>query len=307
MSWLDLCDDYKIPYKKASKDNIEVACAFCGPGHSGHKLGLNVVTGEYGCWRNAEYRGRNPIRAVQVLVNCDWEQAKHLTTLYFNWSFDHIPVVHDKADIPEIPVKKPADFLSFGAVPILEKPFINYLKNRNFDPNYVIQRFDLHYCINGKYAHRIVIPLMFGKDWYGWTARTILNTDAKRYITCGDEETTNKITNFLFDEQNLKSGDKLIIAEGPLDAIMINSCLLPGIQATSLFGQQISDKQLLKLVNLKDKFGEMILALDQDAYLSSIKMATQIKNFIPDIKVISPPAKDWGACSIPQIKEAVYA
>lgn len=303
MSWLSFVHDYKIPYEKSGKNYIEIACCFCGIGHSEHKLALHLHSGKYKCWRDLEYRNTNPVRAVKELARCSWEEAKIIAEQYFDWNFAHKVIEKAKFSAVNYPVDKPRDFMSFGTLPALEEQFLTYLRSRNLDAKAIIARYNVHYAISGKYARRLILPVTFNNQWYCWTTRTIDPNEKYRYVSAGSEEIPNKINDFLFDEENLTGGKKLFITEGPFDAIKIASFLLPGIQSTSLFGQQVLERQLSKLVKLRDHYDEMYLALDQDAKVNAMKTLNQVRCYLPNLKIVYPPGKDFGECNLTQMKE----
>lgn len=307
MSWIDFLNDYKIDYEVVSSKNVETTCPFC-IGHTGHKLGLSTINSLWGCWRDETFRGANPATPIRQFLNCDWAEAKRLAALYFNWQHKDQPKEEELREYH--PATKPPEFLEFGTSEVVEKPFISYLKQRGFDPKWAISRYKLMYAVSGRYAYRLIIPVHFNRTLATWTARAIDPEAKRRYLNASvPQEVANRTTDHLFDVDNLDGGYKLVICEGPLDCMKINSAMIPGIGITALFGKQISTKQRLNLIQLASKYADVVLALDSDAQLTSRGLSQQLATIMnkPFVSCIAPESKDFGEMSIQSIRAVVNA
>lgn len=103
----------------------------------------------------------------------------------------------------------------------------------------------------------------------------------------------------LFGLNHISRSERLIIVvEGPLDCIWVNQC---GLGAVALLGARMGQPQAALL---KQKFGEVILALDNDeagkiGTKEAIKLLTSKGYLLPQIKILEypKPCKDANDCT----------
>lgn len=300
MSWTDFLTENRISSGRTSSTNTYIKCPLCSNDPSMH-MGLSLNSSEWGCLRDAEHRGANPAKLIQILLHCSYEDAQTYARHYFkrNWTIQ-TPVAAPEA--PKI-LQKPSDFMPFTFKEPLERVFIDYLRNRGFDPAYTITRFKLHWAVTGQYEYRLIIPVIFDDNWYCWTSRAINPKEKLRYLSAKGID--NKLTDFLFDEENLTGGKALIIAEGPFDAMKIASAIIPNVSATSLFGKVLNPKQIKSLIRLKDYYDHMYIALDKDVFHESFALTQQLCSYITNISPLKPAGKDWGDMTKAQIKDTI--
>lgn len=89
-----------------------------------------------------------------------------------------------------------------------------------------------------------------------------------------------------------------MVNEGWADAAKINSCFLPGVQATALFGKQLSEAQLRLLTLISPLYQKVVIMLDHDALGSSLGIINQASAFIENIHLGQSPGKDPSDCDI---------
>lgn len=302
MSWQEFLDDHLIEYKKGSKDNLEIHCPMCGVmDHSMH-MGVSTTSSKYGCWKDESHRGIAPARLIKELLGCSWDAAKTIATKYFRWQ--HAEVKQPERQIKS--VRPPELLMPFGTDPRMEEQYISYLNSRGYDATQLIHRYQLRYGYGGPFAYRIIIPIIFEKDWYCWLGRSISPNVELRYKASDSKDgCTARPDDFLFDYDNLTGGKYLIVTEGVFDAMKIQSAFIPGVQATSLFGQNISAKQIAHLIRLAPKYEQILIGLDKDAYSHSMTIQSRLSWYIGNVGMITPEGKDWGDMSYKAIKEGI--
>jgi DNA primase len=298
--WIPFLNDYRIPYKKSSGDNVEMPCCLCTDDHSTN-LGLSTKSSAYKCWRNRLHRGYNPVRIIETLLKISREEARSVAKRYFEYTEGSGERKYQKIKTSEW-VEKPKEFYPFTFTELHERVFLKYLEKRKLDPQYAVKRFQMHYAVSGAYTDRLIIPILQDKHWYSWVARTYSPDEPKRYLAASAEHVKSQPYQHLFDIDNLLGGKLLVITEGVFDAITITSSMIAGVQATALFGKQISDDQIGLLTKLAKVYDHIALGLDHDAYTDNIEMIEQIRWFIPGILQVFPTRKDWGEMSPKEIR-----
>ena len=300
--WIPFLEAYRIPYYKSSGANVQIPCCLCTDDHS-QNLGLSTKSSAFKCWRNTSHRGYSPIRVIEALLRVPRKEAKELAKQYFDWRDGGAAELNYQETKINEWVEKPEEFYQFTFDAPHERVFLNYLKKRNLDPQFAVKRFNIHYALSGYYANRLIIPILQDKHWYSWVARTYSEDEPRRYLAASAEHVKSQPYQHLFDFDNLLSGKLLVITEGVFDAIAITASMTAGIQATALFGKQISDTQVGLLMKLSKLYDRIALGLDCDAYNDGIEMIEKLRWYIPGISIIQPIKKDWGAMGAKEIRE----
>lgn len=291
--WLSFCQDYKIDYRRGSAGrNIEIHCAMCGLSDKSHHLGLSLTSSKYGCWRNKQHRGRNPVRVIKLLLGCDWENAKTIAESYFEGSVISTEVKKRCQNFNA--VNPPVDFMPFDGKMRVENQFQQFLIDRGVAPSWAISRFGLQWSISGESRYRIVIPITIYGALMTWVARSISNNVRPKYIAGKAPETPHKSSDFLFDYDNLSGGRMLVVCEGAFDAIKVASCMQPGVHATALFGTSLSDHQMNLLIDLSDRYEYIVVVLDRDAQHEAQKLVDQLRWYVDNVSRYAPIEKDFG-------------
>jgi 5S rRNA maturation endonuclease (ribonuclease M5) len=148
------------------------------------------------------------------------------------------------------------------------------------------------------------VPVYHDRQLWSWTARGISNQEI-RFLSAGKGITDNKINDFLFDSDQLTGGDKLMITEGPLDAVKVSNAIIPKVSATSLFGKVLQPAQMKRLLEVAPLYKEVVIALDQDALKDSLAMKEKLSWYLDKISILIPSEKDWGMMPLQKIKDQV--
>jgi hypothetical protein len=136
------------------------------------------------------------------------------------------------------------------------------------------------------YQNRIIIPLTEHKDVSYFQARALDNSIQPKYIN-----SLNVKKSLILYPYN-HSADKVLVCEGPLDAISLQT---QGINATAAMGCKISKWQAKMLSQLP---GEIVLAFDNDpAGINGIKHFEKLRKLcgMREFFVCFPPQgyNDW--------------
>lgn len=293
MSWARFCKDFNIDVEE-KKDNYQIQCPMCGTAsHGAYHMALHLKSSSWKCWLGEEHRGKNPARLIMHLLHIDFDAAIEISKQYFG-DINYVRDIFGKQDpaAPK-PTKMPEEFTPFTGAKE-EKPFANYLKKRDLDPVYATQRFNLHYTTVGEFAYRLIIPIIAYGSWFSWTGRSIDPDNRIRYLTASEIDSTPN--DWLFDYDNLKGGDILYLKEGPFDAMAVNSLMIPGVQATCLFGKTISTRQTKLLMQLSKLYARITVSLDVSELSSTMKMSQKLCSYFNNCDFMhTTEAKDWAA------------
>jgi hypothetical protein len=308
--WLKFLDTYRIEYVMAGpnigRNNAGIKCPFCGDDPSFH-LGISLDGKGFHCWREPSrgaHSGRSPHKLVMRLLGCSFTQAQAIvgdqdrkvvandstfdTDIKRRMSMAHSTTGHSSVGrlelLPEfkkIPTFTEKPFQGRG--PLVNSLFIPYLRRRGYsikEIDKLVERFDLHYALTGKFAYRLIIPVFMDGKLVNWTGRAV-TTDTLRYKTLShDMEVSRKadlppapmnVKDCLFDYDDLKNGgDILVLTEGPFDAMRITFFGEKyGIMGTCLFGKGVSKQQKDLLYRLLPLYDHVHTFFDTDVGLAS--------------------------------------
>jgi hypothetical protein len=242
--------------------------------HYKPKLAINLKTQSWHSWIIPTKRGRNFISLFKQL-----NVTKHL----FDELYRILPNVksyNNKTPLVEEILQLPQEYkpLYKKQRDIEYKHAINYLKRRNLN-EYDIIKYNLGYCVEGKYKNRIIIPSYdINGNLNFFSSRSFFKTTMP-YLNC--EARKDNIVGFeLFINYNLP----LILCEGPFDAFAIKRNAIP------LFGKTLGDKLFYNII--KHGVEKIFLALDIDAMSSIIDIADKLLGENLEVYYINLSKKD---------------
>ncbi len=244
--------------KSTSKGNYAYHCPFCN--HHKPKLEINLNETDNGenkwhCWV-CDKRGKSIVKLFQ-LISAPKEKILEVKTV--------TKYTSGKIEIKEIDkkVELPEEFVSLS-IPdsnIEYKHAISYLKRRQITLDDIL-KYNIGYCINGKYSNCIVIP-SYDKDGNlnYFTAR---NFDKNSSVKYKNPDVSRDIIPFeLFINWNLP----IILCEGPFDALAIKRNVIP------LLGKNIQKSLKKKLA--KSEVQKIYIALDKDAIKQALSFCEE--------------------------------
>ena len=153
----------------------------------------------------------------------------------------------------------------------------------------VIRRFGIGYTPSGDYADRIILPFetgFLGRSVHDDKTLELMKVRRERYLY----PLGLNVSNFLFNFSVLNN--PLILVEGAFDALRLATY---GVEATAIFGSNLSDNQIHKLC--ESGAAQVLLAFDSDdaGDEATHKTTLRLKPYFNDIQRIPLPAgKDPG-------------
>jgi DNA primase len=158
----------------------------------------------------------------------------------------------------KVAVQHPLVELPEGFRKIERTTYPRYLQERGLPLKDAI-KFDMGYCLSGRYANRLVIPVYFENRLVSWVGRAMWKVPKNAEGMRGKKVVNAPGTSmgrFLFNYDRAKNASTLVITEGPFDAIAMGDC------AVALFGTHLSHEQYGLL--LKTKARKVVVLLDPD-------------------------------------------
>ena len=267
-------DDKLIDYKRGGEKNITrgwigISCPFNDCDDPSYHCGISPQNFFY-CWRCG--RKGHATKLISVIENVSYEEAKKILSAYKDDSYIELKDFNTADQ-----VKLPGDIY----FPQIHR---DYLNQRNFRVQEVIDQFKLRACYNvGKWKFRIIIPVFFNNKLVTFTSRSIFDIDPK-YKNCPNNESVMPIKNCVYNIDTVK--DKALIVEGPLDVFRFgNKCI-------AFFGMEYSSKQINQIKNKNLKKAFIMLDSGENEQAKADKLANILKLFIKEIKIINLEKND---------------
>lgn len=282
-----IIDRIERKYKSRHADarNIVIDCPWCG-GHS-YKFHLAIETRiprsnrapSFKCWKCDKHG--SIYRLLKFIgITLEFDDVEYL--------YDEAPSLFDElidiaeedttaVELPEDCIQLTKDSTSYAC-----KGAIAYILKRGLTLD-DIERYNLHFCVSGRYANRIIIPsynqsgaLTFfsGRSIFPNVERKSLNPD-KALIGTGKSDILHNI-------QHNMDKDTVIINEGQFDAMTTDG--------VCLFGKVLSEAQLRLLINLDAK--QFIIMLDGDALCAAYAIAERLHPYRKVLICKLPTDKD---------------
>lgn len=167
--------------------------------------------------------------------------------------------------------------------------------------------YNIHYCVQGNYSGRLVIPVYLRDDLMTYTCRAIGYT-SMRYLTLSESDGAVDSIKELILNFDVAEGSVLFVCEGPFDALKMDFFGRKyGAGATCLFGKNIKGNQALLIGELAENFEKVVVLLDSTEYDSSLKVQQALSFIRKEVVVGSIPdgESDPGDLSFLQVKKLV--
>ena len=224
--------------------------------HHKPKLQVNIETGKWHCW--VSNQGGHNLFQLLKQVNADRILFKELSDAVGSTYY-----TSDKKDDKQIILNLPKEAkpLWNGGDSVQKLHALKFIMERGLTMEDVV-RYNLHYCLNGVYQNRIIVPsydsngqlnYFVGRDFY------------KGGMKYKNPPIPKDIIGFAL---YIDWSQPIVLCEGVFDAIAIKNNSIP------LFGKTILPKLFEKILTKKVK--HIIISLDEDAFQDSLKM---IKKF----------------------------
>lgn len=322
MDWLQFFDDHQIDYvtrgPNVKKDNVNIACPFCGDDPS-HHMGVSLLDKGYGCWRSANHAGKKSNGLIRALLNCSFNQAKILAQQYSAADPESLDEAIAALMAGEQADKRPdrATELRFRGEfsPIKAKGstsrFYSYLERRGFGDGTadLCKLYNLRCANTGRFKDRVIIPIYQGGKLVSWTSRAIgKNVEAARYLALSEDQGgLVNVFHTIWNWDELKhGGDLLIIVEGPFDALKVdfygwelNTC------ATCTFGTAMSEEQAMMIAEVAKGFEKAVLLYDAGATESIFRAKGLLEHTKVECGFLPPDVEDPGEMSRKQVRKFI--
>lgn len=274
--WQDFCRDHNFAVRDRGKGtaqgHVYLSCPWCPDGGAHQHMGLSMTTTFYGCWKDPEHRGINPVRLIRALLDISWPKAKEIALAYAPtglW-FSH---EERKKELVAVVEFQTPDYVTS----IFSPAATNYLALRG------VSLGDFHQ-LGGRYggnnhddplAWRVTLPVETceGK-LVGITGRHV-GASTLRYLTLPKGGSTG-LVGCRWAEP---SSSILIVAEGPFDALKLQIAArvagLP-IDVVAILGQAGAKDRIAQVHQLSTRYEHVAWALDDASYAVSVKFAQQM-------------------------------
>ena len=242
MTFLEALTFRGVPFRRNSsrRNEINLCCPFCDD--TRFRLGFNYF------------------RNVAHCFNCGWKSRKATRLLLRQFEIDAANVADAALDAAEEPreerLELPDDFTLLATAERADGPLWTarrYLLKRGVSGR-LIERHYLGGCLSGKFAYRVIIPVVYddelkgivGRDWTGNREPKYLNSRGDRSV------------------YNLSSGGgPLFLTEGCFKALAIEDALSGfTVQSAALLGHSVTDLQVEQI--RQSGYREVVVWSDPD-------------------------------------------
>ena len=197
--------------------------------HHKPKLQVNVQTGKWHCW--VSNQGGHNLFQLLKQVDAPRELFKELSD-----SIGGTYYTSDKKQDKQITLNLPKEAkpLWNGGDSLQKQHALNFLYKRGLDMSDIL-RYNLHYCLNGVYQNRIIIP--------SYDSDGILNYFVGRsYMESGMKyKNPNVSKDVVGFDYHIAWSKPIVLCEGVFDAMTIRRNAIP------MFGKKPSKKLLMKI------------------------------------------------------------
>lgn len=253
MNIQDLLKDFSVEYwergENVGKGWINVQCPFCDDdkNHCGIQLkNLNVR-----CWKCGKHTIFELLRIYADSSISQSELFKMIKGLDIEEEII-TPIIREEKTNPANRKILPAE-----ASDKFPKFYLEYLKNRGFDPDRLIKKYRLKAVHTiGRYKFRIIIPIFMNGKIVSYTSRAVLKDMEPPYLHPTKEEPAISPKKLIYNYDTIKEGGDAFAVEGPFDSWGI------GDGAGALFGVKFTVDQIKLL--MRKKIRNLYILFDND-------------------------------------------
>jgi DNA primase len=262
---------YYLPgVKNVSHGWINIQCPYCYD-KSWH-LGINEKSSIFHCYICGE-KG-HLTKLISKLEKTSFKNAEQILQDFKNLSFESESLEIDFNKTISLP--KTEDLF-----PLLH---YKYLYNRGFDPDFLINKYQLKATNNlGKWKFRIIIPYFLNNKLVTWSGRDVTNKSPLRYLFASEDESIISAKKILYNFDTVK--DKCIIVEGPTDTWVFEN-----YPAIAVSGKEFTTEQISLIA--KKRLKKVLIVFDSDdnddnlKISSGEKLANQISGIVKKVELV---------------------
>jgi hypothetical protein len=268
MDIIQLYQDYNVDYvteghKHTRPGWVNTECPWC-TGNPGYHLGFNLDENYFHCWRCG---GHQTISTLSKLLNLPINKIKELVKQYD---------INITTFSPKIEVRKKEFRFPSGIGP-LKNHHIRYLQSRNFDPDEIINLWELKATgpisrlDNIDYKNRIIIPYFWDKQIVSFDSRSIsaIKSDQQRYKACPADRELIPHKSILYGKQECWKQTGILV-EGPTDVWRM------GTSSFAVSGIKYTNQQIREIFRV---FKRVAVMFDNDpqAKLQATKIVAELR------------------------------
>jgi len=284
MNVKEILDRFRIKYvtdgKNTKRGCVSIHCPMCGEADRSEHGNISLRDGGYFCWRNKNH-GMSFQRIISLLAG--HEAARSIG------EDEGPPLEGYEAAVAafmakEHPVKKSVKVINWPQEARIIHPegvtrdYWDYMRYDRKIPNrdiaWACDEYDLKCAVTGKHANRILFPI---HDWAGNMIAFYGRAITKSRLRYKAEPAGPQPKWGIFGLPQAKHGGrKLIVNEGPFDALNLNVYAPRGCYAVSVQTTSITPQQKVILNKLSERFDEVVILLDQAAEEQALVLAGQL-------------------------------
>jgi hypothetical protein len=243
-----LLTDYNIPFITEGHGHttdgwVNVHCPFCSGAQNFH-LGISKKMTGCHCWRCG---GHSIISVLNKILNLPEAEVKRILVKYRGGPAAVRKIAEPKVSIHPFKFPHPYTPLNFYGK--------QYLRKRNFDPEYIekewglLQTGPVSFLDSISYNHRILIPIFWNDEIVSFQSRDISGKSNRKYLACPMKREEIHHKNILYGKQEYwKKSNGIIVVEGVTDVWRF------GFSAAATFETSFKMEQVLELAKHNDKF-----------------------------------------------------
>jgi len=316
----DLLKRNRIEYvtrgKNVKRGHLNIQCPFCGSADPSHHMGIDPGTAEWACWRNAEHRGKSPVRLLMKLLHVGYGEARELCGLGEDYiDPDGFSAFMHKLRTPVVAaaprhLELPAHFEPITGATVRTRRHFQYLcgPDRCFEPTdvpHVVSQYNLCASIDTQWRDRVLMPYYEDAQLVAWTGRAISRATL-RYKDLGLDDCVVPIKHTFYNAPALnRKARALLVHEGPFDVVKADFYgKRVGIRSVGLSTASMSDQQLYRLTTHAQNFEWIGVCMDQDTGLDRLhtaKMVAKLAHLKTPVRSIVLPehwqSKDFGGAT----------
>ena len=245
-------EDYGIEYKEGDEPHkhcrsgwIQAECPRC-TGNPGYHIGFSEDSGQFVCWRC----GFVPVvEAIRLFTGKSWTESKELLKRYGGKA--------KRRRFQRTAKEKDIDCeLPHGTLDYVPKRHREYLEERDFDPDKLIDTWDLH--ATGKrsryYPNRIIAPVYYRDILMSFQGRDVTGMSDTPYKACASDYEKRHHKHCLYG-MDMALSESVLVVEGIADVWRM------GIGSVATFGIKYTEAQVLLLYY---NFKRIFVMFDQE-------------------------------------------
>lgn len=281
MTFEELLKQYGISHlysghRHCTRGFVQFDCPVCSPQSHKYRMGYNLSKHYTRCWVCGHI---DLVKVAVSLFGIDYATARNLERSKYKYTEKREPGK----------LKLPSGICELGKV------HKRYLSSRQFDPDQIQQQWGVNAIAMGHpLAYRLFIPIFDRSgQMISWTARTIIDSEEKRYHSATPEEEQKPHKEVLYGAEKAKH--TIIITEGPTDVWRIG----PGAVAT--FGTGWTGYQIREMV----RYPIRVVCFDneEEAQKSAKKLCTILQCYEGQTHRVVLSSPDPGSSDKEEIRE----